>query len=115
MKSTMNSAALLMRRCWPSAMRSAQRWQCGGNKLVRFPAEERSESKTFRCLLNERDVTHLLTVGRNGAGGTVFPAPEGRNVLRLEVFGTTWLRAGFFQDALEVHFDVDPRPSLNRG
>ena len=83
--------------------------------LVRFPAEERSELNTFRCLLNDRDVTHLLTVGSNGAGGTVFPAPEGRNLLRVEVFGSSWLLAGFFQDSIEVSFEVEPRPSLNQG
>ena len=55
--------------------------------LVRFPDEKRVRPETFRCLLNGVDVTHQLTVGANGAGGSIFPLAEGTNVLRVEVFG----------------------------
>ncbi len=70
--------------------------------VVRFPREHRVAPETFRCLLNGEDVTDQLTVGRNGAGGSVYPLQEGTNTLRFEVFGRGWWATRYFEDSVEV-------------
>ncbi|MEE9281088.1 MAG: hypothetical protein V3V67_13020 [Myxococcota bacterium] len=77
-------------------------------------AGERVAVDTFRCLLNEQDVTHLLTLGSNGAAGSVFGLVEGENRLRIEVFGKSWWSARYVQDARTVVFHVRPFPNLDR-
>ncbi len=74
--------------------------------LVRFPDQERVEPETFRCLLNGRDVTALLTVGQNGAAGAVFPLVEGSNQLRLAVFGRGWWGPWLYEDAVDLVVEV---------
>ncbi len=70
--------------------------------LVRFPRQDRVAPETFRCLLNGEDVTSQLSVGRNGAGGDVYPLLEGRNELRFEVFGRGWWAGRYFLDATTI-------------
>lgn len=82
--------------------------------LVRFPNEGRVVPETFRCLLNGRDVTEQLTVGRNGVGGSVYPLHEGRNRLRVEVFGRSWWSSRFYQDGADRSFDVRAPLGLDR-
>ena len=81
---------------------------------VGFADGERVAVDTFRCLLNERDVTHLLTLGSNGATGSVFGLVEGENRLRIEVFGKSWWSARYVQDARTVVFHVRLFPNLDR-
>jgi hypothetical protein len=82
--------------------------------VVAFPSLERTSADTFRCLLNGRDVTHLLTRGENGAAGAILGAVEGENRLRVEVFGRPWWGSQWFEDTDEVTFHVRPIPSLDR-
>ncbi len=81
---------------------------------IGFPGRERVAVDTFRCLLNNRDVTHLLTLGSNGAQGAIFGLVEGENRIRIEVFGRGWWSARYFQDARTVVFHVRPYPNLDR-
>jgi hypothetical protein len=81
--------------------------------LVTF-RNERAVADTFRCLLNGADVTALLTLAQNGAGGTLFPLREGRNTLRVEVFGRALLGDRIVEDALEIEFETRPLPHFDR-
>ena len=92
-----------------------QQMPFGGVQVqVGFADGERVAVDTFRCLLNEQDVTHLLTLGSNGATGSVFGLVEGENRLRIEVFGKSWWSARYVQDARTVVFHVRPFPNLDR-
>ncbi len=82
--------------------------------IIGFPAAERVVVETFRCLLNDRDVTQHLTLGRNGAGGSVQGLLEGENRLRVEIFGRGWWRGRFLEDARELTFRVQPLPTMDR-
>ncbi len=82
--------------------------------IVGFPSADRVVPETFRCLLNDRDVTPDLTLGRNGAGGSVHGLLEGENRLRVEVFGRGWWPGRFLEDALELTFRVQPLPAIDR-
>ena len=86
----------------------------GVEVLVGFPAGERVAVHSFRCVLNNRDVTELLTLAPNGAGGAVFGLVEGENQLRLEVFGQSWWSQRYFQDIRTVVFYVRPLPNIDR-
>lgn len=66
----------------------------GLSLLVRF-AEGRAASSTFRATLNGADVTPLLEVARNGAHGELHGLLDGRNRLRLRIFGTGLAGPGF--------------------
>ena len=79
--------------------------------VVRFPHEERIAIHTIRCLLNGADVTDQLTVGRNGAGGQVYPLLEGNNQLDCQVFGRGWWARRYFLDG--VHAAVRVRAPLS--
>jgi len=81
---------------------------------VYFPEPSRVVSETFRCVLNGRDVTSMLTVGANGAGGSVFPLRVGENHLRIEVFGQGWWSGRLFEDAIDVVFRSRPPPPLDQ-
>ena len=81
---------------------------------VGFSGHERVAVDTFRCLLNNRDVTHLLTLGSNGAQGAILGLIEGENRIRIEVFGRGWWGARYFQDTRTVVFQVRPYPNLDR-
>ena len=82
--------------------------------IIGFPAAERVVVETFRCLLNDRDVTQHLTLGRNGAGGSVQGLLEGENRLRVEIFGRGWWPGRFLEDARELSFRVQPLPTMDR-
>jgi hypothetical protein len=75
---------------------------------VQFPDRERIRHDTFRCLLNGADVTWRLRVAPGGAEGSLFPLGEGRNVVRVEVFGKALWADRWVEDALEVEFVVGP-------
>jgi hypothetical protein len=81
---------------------------------VHFPDTSRVVAETFRCVLNGKDVTSMLTVESNGAGGSVFPLRVGDNHLRIEVFGHGWWSGRLFEDAIDVTFRSRPPPPLDQ-
>jgi hypothetical protein len=58
--------------------------------LIRFRFADRTASSSLRCLLNGIDVTERLTLGGNGAAGSLWAQRDGPQTLRIEVFGQTW-------------------------
>lgn len=82
--------------------------------LVGFPDSQRVAVDTFRCLLNDDDITDRLTLGSNGAGGSLVGLVAGPNRLRFEVFGRSWWGPRFVQEAHEIAFEVRPIPYLDR-
>ena len=86
----------------------------GADVLIEFSSQQRVAPETFRCLLNGRDVTDQLTVGRNGVAGSVAPLLEGPNTLRLEVFARSWWGGRYFQDSYELVLDARAPLSLDR-
>lgn len=92
-----------------------QQMPFGGVEIqVGFPVGDRVAVDTFRCMINDRDVTHLLTLGRNGATGAIFGLVEGENRIEIQVFGRGWWSSRYFQDARTVVFHVRPYPNLDR-
>ncbi len=81
--------------------------------LVEFPDRERVIPGTLRCLLNGTDLTVDLTRGDNGAAGSLYPLREGRNLLRVEVFGKGRFGDQVVEDFIEVEFDTAPLPSFD--
>ena len=88
--------------------------QGGVAVLIEFPEEARVAPETFRCLLNGRDVTDLLTVGRNGVAGSIFPVREGANELELEVFGRARWGDWLVEDHLAIPFRALPLIYMDR-
>jgi len=86
----------------------------GADVLIEFPSQDRVAPETFRCLLNGRDVTDQLTVGRNGVAGSVAPLLEGSNSLRLEVFGRSWWGGRYYQDSYDLILDARAPLSMDR-
>lgn len=82
--------------------------------LVAFPHSGSVAIETFRCLLNEHDVTDQLTVGSNGAAGSLVGLVEGENRLRIEVFGRGWWASRYYEDARTIEIYVRPFPSIDR-
>lgn len=82
--------------------------------LVAFPYSGSVAIETFRCVLNEQDVTDQLTVGRNGAAGTLVGLVEGENRLRIGVFGRGWWGERYYEDARTIEIHVRPFPSIDR-
>jgi hypothetical protein len=82
--------------------------------LVGFSDEFRVLPETFRCLLNNEDVTDSLTLGSNGAGGSLYGLLEGENRLRVEVFGRGWWPGRYLEDTREVIIRVAPLPNIDR-
>lgn len=82
--------------------------------LVSFPFEDRAAVHTFRCLLNDEDVTRRLTRAANGAAGSLVIPRDGENRLRIEIFGPSRLTRQWLEDHLEVSFRIRPLPSLDR-
>jgi hypothetical protein len=82
--------------------------------FVGFPDEGRVATETFRCLLNGRDVTRTLTVGRNGAHGRLFGLTEGENSVRVEVFGRSPWTGRYVQDFQWLAVSVRGHPELDR-
>jgi hypothetical protein len=81
--------------------------------LVEFPDRERVIPGTLRCLLNGADLTVELTRGDNGAAGSLYPLREGRNLLRVEVFGKGRFGDRVVEDFIEVEFDTAPLPAFD--
>jgi hypothetical protein len=82
--------------------------------LIQFPRVERTAASSLRCLLNGVDVTERLTLGENGAAGSLWARRDGPQTLRVEVFGQSWWLGTYFEDAIELSFEVRPNPSLDR-
>jgi hypothetical protein len=68
----------------------------------------------LRCLLNGIDVTERLTLGGNGAAGSLWAQRDGPQTLRIEVFGQTWWQGAFYEDWAELSFEVRSNPSIDR-
>jgi hypothetical protein len=82
--------------------------------LVAFVGGSRVAVETFQCLLNDRDVTSALTLGRNGAAGSIVGLHDGENHIVLRVFGRTWWGAeGFVEERRAVVVRVRPIPFLD--
>lgn len=81
--------------------------------LVSF-ASGQVAADTFRCLLNDRDITAALTLGRNGAGGSIIGLTEGENELRVQVFSRTWWGQRFVEDTQTVRFYVKGLVGIDR-
>jgi hypothetical protein len=82
--------------------------------LIRFPNAERTAAESLRCLLNGVDVTERLKLEGNGAAGSLWARRDGPQTLRIEVFGQSWWRGPYFEDAVELTFEVRPNPSFDR-
>ena len=82
--------------------------------LVSFVGGPRVAVETFQCLLNDRDVTASLTLGRNGAGGSLMGLHDGENRIVLRVFGRSWWGAfGFVEERRDLIVRVRPLPFLD--
>ena len=82
--------------------------------LVEFVGGSRVAVETFQCLLNDRDVTSALTLGRNGAAGSIVGLHDGANEIVLRVFGRTWWGAeGFVEERRALIVRVRPLPFLD--
>jgi hypothetical protein len=81
--------------------------------VVEFPDRDRVIPGTLRCLLNGADLTGGLTRGDNGAAGSLYPLREGRNLLRIEVFGKGRFGDRVVEDFVEVEFETGPLPSFD--
>jgi hypothetical protein len=84
--------------------------------LVAFVGGPRVAVETFQCLLNGQDVTAALTLGRNGAGGSLVGLHEGENRIVLRVFGKSWWgEAGFVEEQRALIVRVRPIPFMDVG
>lgn len=82
--------------------------------LISFVGGERVAVETFQCLLNDRDVTSALTLGRNGAGGSLIGLHQGENEIVLRVFGRTWWgNSGFVEERRALIVRVRPIPFMD--
>ena len=88
--------------------------QGGVAVLIRFPRSEQTLASSLRCLLDGEDVTERLTLGGNGAAGSIWSARDGVHRLRVEVFGRTWWHGPYFEDWVELEFRIRGNPSLDR-
>jgi hypothetical protein len=82
--------------------------------FVGFAQGDRVAWDTFRALLNGRDVTAQLTLGRNGAHGKLFGLTEGPNHLELQLFGRSWWGGSFIEDEQVLTLEVAGHPDLDR-
>jgi hypothetical protein len=82
--------------------------------LVSFVGGPRVAVETFQCLLNDQDVTAALTLGRNGAAGSLVGLHYGENRIVLRVFGRSWWgAAGFVEEERALIVRVRPIPFLD--
>jgi len=82
--------------------------------LISFVGGPRVAVETFQCLLNDQDVTAALTLGRNGAAGSLVGLHEGANRIVLRVFGRSWWgEAGFVEEQRLLIVRVRPLPFLD--
>ena len=76
--------------------------------LVAFVGGSRVAVETFECWLNDDNVTATLTLGRNGATGSIVGLHEGENHIRLRVFGRSWWGGEYVEE--QRSFVVRVRP-----
>ncbi len=82
--------------------------------LVSFVGGPRVQVETFQCLLNDRDVTAALTLGRNGAGGSLVGLHEGENQIVVRVFGKSWWgETRFVEERRALIVRVRPTPFMD--
>ena len=82
--------------------------------LVAFVGGPRVAVETFQCLLNDRDVTSSLTLGRSGAAGSLVGLHHGENQIVLRVFGRSWWGGeGFVEERRARIVRVRPLPLLD--
>jgi len=81
--------------------------------MVAFVGGSRVAVETFQCLLNDRDVTAALTLGRNGAVGSLVGLHEGENHIVVRVFGKTWWGDGYVEEERAVVVRVRPIPFID--
>jgi hypothetical protein len=82
--------------------------------LISFVAGPRVAVETFQCLLNDQDVTAALTLGRNGAAGSLIGLHEGENRIVVRVFGKSWWgEDGFVEEQRAVIVRVRPIPFMD--
>lgn len=87
-----------------------------GGLLVRvtYPEVERVAAETFQCELNGEDVTARVGVrAENGVDGAIYPLREGRNHLRIGVFGRSFW-GSWVEDVVEIEIHTRPMDSWNR-
>jgi len=84
--------------------------------LVSFVGGSRVAIETFQCLLNDRDVTSTLTLGRNGVAGSLVGLHDGENHLVLRVFGRSWWgESGFVEEQRALIVRVREIPFMDVG
>lgn len=81
--------------------------------MVTFVGGPRVAVETFQCLLNDRDVTAALTLGRNGAVGSLVGLHEGENHIVVRVFGRTWWGDGYVEEERALVVRVRPIPFID--
>jgi hypothetical protein len=81
--------------------------------LVSFVGGGRVAVETFECWLNDQNVTASLTLGRNGATGSIVGLHEGENRIRLRVFGRSWWRGEYVEEQRSLTVRVRPLPFLD--
>jgi hypothetical protein len=93
----------------------AERFRTGSVEVfVGFAQGDRVAWDTFRVVLNGRDVTGQLTLGRNGAHGKLLGLTEGSNQLELQLFGRSWWGGSFIEDEQVLTLQVAGHPDLDR-
>jgi len=81
--------------------------------LVAFVGGPRVAVETFECWLNDQEVTGALTLGRNGATGSIVGLHEGENRIRLRVFGRSWWGRDYYEEERSVVVRVRPLAFLD--
>jgi hypothetical protein len=81
--------------------------------MVAFVGGSRVAVETFQCLLNDQDVTSVLTLGRNGAVGSLVGLHEGENHIVVRVFGKPWWGDGYVEEERAVVVRVRPIPFID--
>jgi hypothetical protein len=81
--------------------------------LVSFVGGPRVAVETFECWLNDQNVTASLTLGRNGATGSIIGLHEGENRIRLRVFGRSWWGDRYVEEERSLVVRVRPLSFLD--
>jgi hypothetical protein len=81
--------------------------------MVAFVGGPRVAVETFQCLLNDQDVTAALTLGRNGAVGSLVGLHEGENHIVVRVFGKSWWGDGYVEEQRALVVRVRPIPFMD--
>lgn len=86
----------------------------GGVEVLVSFSERRVLPETFRCLLNNQDVTERLSLAANGVAGRLLGLVEGENRLRFEIFGESLWPGRYLEEVREIRIEVAPLPLLDR-